>query len=65
MPKKITEMFAFVVVGDDGDEGIPAIQMGDLMMPLVGADMERIDSLRPQADEIGLDYTIKRFKEVP
>lgn len=46
MPK-ISEMFAFVVADKDADdEGIMGIQMPDgVFMPLVGADMKRVDSL--------------------
>lgn len=54
MPK-ITEMFAFIAE-DEGpdDEGIIGMPMGDMVMPLVGADMERVDSLRPLAKDVGL-----------
>jgi hypothetical protein len=45
-------MFAFVAVEDDG-EGICGFLMPDgKWVPLVGADMERIDALRPIAKEI-------------
>lgn len=49
MPK-ITEMFAFIAedAGPD-DEGIPAEFMQGAWMPLVGADMARMESLRPVA----------------
>ncbi len=59
MPK-ITEMYAFVVedTGPD-DEGVVAIQsqegeQGHLWLPLVGADMKRVASLKPLALGIGL-----------
>jgi len=44
----IEEMFAFVAE-DSGpdDEGIVAMQVGDVMVPMVGADMARVESLRP------------------
>ncbi len=50
MPK-IEKMFAFVAE-DSGpdDEGIMGISMGDLMMPLVGADQDRIKSLLVHAE---------------
>ena len=50
MPK-ITELFAFVAedTGPD-DEGVMAFSVdsfsGPMMMPLIGADMERVESLR-------------------
>ena len=59
MPR-IAEMYAFVVE-DSGpdDEGVIGIQtgLGDdgqrLWLPLVGADMARVNSLRPIAQGIG------------
>lgn len=42
-------MFAFIVVDTDGSEGIPAAMLGDSWMPLMGADMERVESLRSLA----------------
>ena len=52
MPK-IMKMYAYISE-DDGpdDEGVVAVKMGDTWMPLVGADMERMDSLRPMALEV-------------
>lgn len=47
----IDEMFAFIVLDDDGTEGIPAIPgPGGVALPMVGADMARIESLRPFAE---------------
>jgi len=52
MPK-ITEMFAFICE-DKGpnDEGVVGMSFGDWMMPLVGADIDRVKSLRPHARAI-------------
>ncbi len=54
MPR-ISEMFAFIAE-DQGpdDEGVIGMEIGGSMMPLVGADMARVDSLRPFAEQIGL-----------
>lgn len=59
MPR-IEEMYAFIVE-DSGpdDEGVIGIQTGPgddgqrLWLPLVGADMARVNSLRPIAQGIG------------
>lgn len=58
MPK-ITEMYAFIIedTGPD-DEGVVAIasekgDYGKIWLPLVGADMARVNSLRPLAAGIG------------
>ena len=58
MPR-IEEMYAFIVE-DNGpdDEGVVAIQseegdQGWLWLPLVGADMARVESLKPIARGIG------------
>ena len=52
MPK-ITEMFAFIAE-DTGpeDEGVTAYSLGAVWMPMVGADMARVNSLRPIAQQI-------------
>jgi len=49
---RITEMYAFVIIDEDGTEGIPAFQAGDTAMPMVGADTARVDQLRPIAQHI-------------
>jgi hypothetical protein len=67
MPK-ITELYAFVSIGSDpDDEGIMAFQTNDgTWMPMIGADMTRINQLKPMADKIseiaGKPYKILRFK---
>ena len=52
MPLKIDRLFAFIVVDEKGDEGIPAKLLGTTFYPLVGADMDRIESLKIHAQEI-------------
>ena len=48
--QKIVKMYAWIATEPDGGEGVVAIRLPDGMwMPLVGADRERIDSLRKQA----------------
>jgi hypothetical protein len=50
---KIEEMFAFVATDKDG-EGVIGMQMPDgAWMPFVGADMERVESLKKMAKQIG------------
>jgi hypothetical protein len=64
MPK-IDAMFAFVVE-DTGpeDEGLIAQNIGSMWMPMVGADMDRVNNLRPLAAAIGkqLNKKIKLLK---
>ena len=64
-PKAITEMWAWVCTEPDGDEGIPAIETPMGVMPLVGADRDRIESLRPHAisvaHDLGLPVRLIRF----
>jgi len=50
--KRIDEMFAFVCIDENGDEGVPAIRVGEIAYPLVGADMARIESLRSSAQAV-------------
>lgn len=52
MPK-ITEMYAFVTAdkGPD-DEGVVGVNTPAGWMPLVGADMKRMEALKPVAKQI-------------
>ena len=50
MPKKITAIYAWIVTETDGSEGLPGMTVPGLgFTPLIGADMERVKSLRPHA----------------
>lgn len=46
---RIDSMFAFVAIDDDGTEGVIGVYTPDGWLPLVGADMERVQQLRPLA----------------
>lgn len=65
---RIEQMYAFVMLDPtDNTEGIPAFQgPGGMVMPLVGADMKRVDQLRPIAEamatEAGTTITLCRFE---
>ncbi|HEY1878475.1 MAG TPA: hypothetical protein VGG68_00935 [Caulobacteraceae bacterium] len=49
-PRVIERLYAWIVTEADGGQGIPAFDRGDgLMLPMIGADSERIESLRPVA----------------
>ncbi len=50
MPK-ITEIYAWVTIDkDENDEGIIGIKTREGWIPAIGADKERIESLRPAAE---------------
>jgi hypothetical protein len=50
--KKIDEMYAYVAVDpDDNTEGIVSFFGGLGNMPMVSADMENVEGLRPIAEE--------------
>ena len=52
MPK-IKTIYAFIATEKDpDDEGIVAQFMGGMWMPLVGADKDRVNSLKPIAERI-------------
>lgn len=51
MKLKIDEMFAFVAENPDG-EGVMGIRQDGAWLPLVGADMARIASLKPMVEKI-------------
>lgn len=53
---RIERMYAYIVLDDDGTEGIPAVTAPNgLVLPMVGADMERMNQLRPQAEKAAND----------
>lgn len=65
---KIDSIYAFVAIGEEG-EGIMAgstvIDGIPMMLPLVGADIERVISLYPMAKQIskasGRDFKVYKF----
>lgn len=65
---RIEQMYAFVALDpEDNTEGIPAFPAPDgTPMPMVGADMARVDQLRPiaklLATHMGLKITLCRFE---
>jgi len=62
---RINQLFAFVIVDDDGTEGVVGVRLGDQWFPLMGADMARVDSMKAlvKADPMlrGRKITILRF----
>lgn len=63
----IKEVFAFTTIDEDGTEGVIGFRSPDgQWMPLVGADMERVESLMPIAKSIGEVHNkrifLKRFE---
>jgi len=63
-PKKITEMYAWICTEPDGGEGVPAAEVNGVAMPLMGADVERAESLRPWAEFVAKQkgYPVKLVK---
>lgn len=64
---KIIEMWAYTCIDDD-QEAIPAFKIGNMAMPVVGADRERMKSFEPKlqdlANETGKTFTLKKFSVV-
>jgi hypothetical protein len=65
MALSIDRLFAYVATDDDG-EGVAAYQIDGQWMPLVGADEERMRSLKPVAqlvaDQSGKRLALVRFE---
>lgn len=66
--RKVTEMFAWLAVEENGSEGIIAGPVGrHELMPLVGGDRKRMEALRPVAEYVqqqtGLRIKLVRFSE--
>lgn len=53
MPR-IDEMYAFIADEGGGDEGITAFMGPHGWMPMVGADLARIESLKERARELAV-----------
>jgi hypothetical protein len=66
---RIDAMFAFIMRDADGTEGVCAFMNPDtrIWTPLVGADLARVESLRPLALELALAHgrpiTLAYFSE--
>lgn len=62
--EKIDEIYAFIVE-ENGVEAIMGFKSQDGWIPMVGADMERVQSLIPIADHVekisGKKYEIVKF----
>lgn len=58
----VDELFACIATDEDGDEGVMAAQLGDTWLPLVAADLIRIQQYIPVANATGVDYKIKHFQ---
>ena len=62
---RINQVFAFVIVDEDGTEGVVAVLRDGVWMPLMGADMSRVESLKALVRDApqcrGKRVTILRF----
>lgn len=58
-PLTITELYAFIANEQPG-EGVAAVQIEGTMFPLIGADRDRVDSLRKMAQQVA-DLTGKKL----
>lgn len=68
--KRITEIFAFVTIDHDDDEGITGFMGPDkAWMPMVGADMDRVAALEDIAQRIanihGREIRVVKFSGPP
>lgn len=52
LPYKIEQIFAFISTDEDGSEGVIGFETHGVFMPLVGADMDRIESLKPIVQQV-------------
>lgn len=61
----IDMMYAFIVLDDDGTEGVVALMTDNGYMPMMGADMAMVDKLRPSvqqaANDLGKDVSLVVF----
>lgn len=68
MSFRITTIHAFTCVGEDDEEGVIAFHTPMGWMPMVAADLTRLDQLRPMAKKIaeekGKVVVLKRFSQI-
>lgn len=58
--KRINEIYVFAMIEEATDiEGVPAITVGKMVMPLIAADPERIEALKQIARGIERDKGVK------
>lgn len=53
-PHKIERLYAWITTDATGEDGIPAMNLGGVPMPMIGSDKARIESLRPHAEALAL-----------
>jgi hypothetical protein len=64
-PKKIKELWAWIVTEEDGGEGVPAgILPNGGMYPLLGADEARVRSFEEEARMIAAQMKLCRFSNM-
>lgn len=49
MAFEITEIWAFIAVDDDGDEGLTSFQQNNKLIPMIAADEDRVAIYMPIA----------------
>ncbi|WP_046869312.1 hypothetical protein [Microvirga massiliensis] len=63
---RIDEVYAFVSVDEQGNEGLCAATIGGVPMPLIAADADRLRSLVPVAEQLaratGMTIKLIRLK---
>lgn len=52
MSFKIKDLWAYISIAEDGEEGICAVMLEDKWMPMVMANQERIKSMRTIAEKM-------------
>ena len=64
-PFKVQTIHAFIATDDNGVEGVAMFNMGGKWFPIIAADLECLESLRPVAEAIvqtsGKPLTLARF----
>lgn len=61
--QRINELYAFISIDENGDEGLMAFFSIGTWMPMVGADLDNVKSLREIANKSGQKYEIRKFKQ--
>lgn len=62
---RISSLWAWTMIGDDDEEGLPTMIDDGVPMPMIASDRVRLDALRPLAAELarasGRPIRLRRF----
>jgi hypothetical protein len=63
----IDDVWLFLSIDEDGDEGVCAFHAGDVWMPMIATDLKRVESFKPLAQRMvaegGMPIRLVKFTQ--